>query len=517
MDASYLLGLIFIFLVSVIWSVASILVQYMYQGLNFNSPFLLTYIGTSLFVILIPTRLIWERWHYIQNTLAARFGCMTHAPLCCCFCRCCYSTSIASEGANEALAGAIASETDNVIIPWVRSQNVASNQQSLVEMKENSQIRSNNSWEETIELAPNDGDFVSEETTIPSGSSAVVAIHDQQQQDRVLLCKSPLVIQMEQPTYQVADTDAETATLTLHHSPVTDENERLCYTTTCTTNYIFSHQDHMRMAIKVAPIWFISNYFYNLSLAYTSITSSTVLSSTGSVFTFIFSLTFGDEKFTCWKILGVSLAFFGSIITSFHDASKSQSHDVEQMYQHQLWGDAAGLISAVGYGGYTVLIRSLCPTDESRMSMQLFLGYIGLMNMVLLSPVCLWVLASMSCTGEDEVVSQLQEQGQVNDTMEMDDDCKARRLTAFVLACLITKGLLDNVLSDYLWARAIILTSATVATVGLGLTIPLALLSDIFLMQRDDVFSFGSICGAIFVLFGFVCVNIGVEEEQQSV
>ena len=37
--------------------------------------------------------------------------------------------------------------------------------------------------------------------------------------------------------------------------------------------------------------------------------------------------------------------------------------------------------------------------------------------------------------------------------------------------CLLLKGLFDNVLSDYFWARAVVLTSATVATVGLGLTI----------------------------------------------
>lgn len=468
MEASYLLGLIFIFLVSVIWSLASILVQYMYQGLNFNSPFLLTYIGTSLFVILIPSRLIWERWHYIQDALAS-----TRPTRGCGGCGYFYSSSVSNnrEGDNgEALAIV---QRQNVIIPWATSQSIGSSQQSsLVEMKENFQMQySSSSFEETVGLAvtTNDGDVVAHE--------------------------------VDEAMSQVADNDidVETSTLT-HRFPMTpDDNENLCDDT---TNYIFSHQDHMKMAIQVAPIWFISNYFYNLSLAYTTITSSTVLSSTGSVFTFIFSLTCGDEKFTCCKMLGVSLAFFGSVITSFHDASKSQSNELD-IYQHQLWGDAAGLISAVGYGGYTVLIRNLCPTDENRMSMQLFLGYIGLMNMVLLSPAFLWVLGDMGCKGEDDVFS-----ANLVQDMETPDGCNAQRLTAFVLACLIIKGLLDNVLSDYLWARAIVLTSATVATVGLGLTIPLALLSDIFLMQRNDVFSFGSICGAIFVLIGFVFVNL---------
>ena len=36
------------------------------------------------------------------------------------------------------------------------------------------------------------------------------------------------------------------------------------------------------------------------------------------------------------------------------------------------------------------------------------------------------------------------------------------------------KGLADNVLSDYLWARAVLLTSPTIASVGLSMQIPMA-------------------------------------------
>ena len=51
-----------------------------------------------------------------------------------------------------------------------------------------------------------------------------------------------------------------------------------------------------------------------------------------------------------------------------------------------IWGDTLGLLSAVGYGAYAIMVRVLCPRDESLMSMQLFLGFVGLWNMVLLSP-----------------------------------------------------------------------------------------------------------------------------------
>lgn len=64
-------------------------------------------------------------------------------------------------------------------------------------------------------------------------------------------------------------------------------------------------------------------------------------------------------------------------------------------------------------------------------------------------------------------------------------------------------------LSDYLWARSIVLTSPTVATVGLSLTIPLAFLSD-FLLGKSTV-GYLSGFGAMFVVFGFIVVNTGLQ------
>ena len=91
-------------------------------------------------------------------------------------------------------------------------------------------------------------------------------------------------------------------------------------------------------------------------------------------------------------------------------------------------------------------------------------------------------------------------------------------LTWLMFGCLVVKGLLDNVLSDYLWLRAVILTNATVATVGLGLTIPLALVSDVVFMKQstETIWSFGSVGGAIAVMTGFVLVNVGNQEDDIS-
>jgi hypothetical protein len=72
-------------------------------------------------------------------------------------------------------------------------------------------------------------------------------------------------------------------------------------------------------------------------------------------------------------------------------------------------------------------------------------------------------------------------------------------------------GLFNNVISDYLWARSVVLTSSTVATVGLSITIPLAMVSD--LLVHDTSPTALSACGAVLVIIGFCLVNISRETE----
>jgi len=485
MNPSYILGLCFIFLVSIIWSLSSILVQYLYQSLNFSSPFLLTYIGTSLFIILIPSRLLWERRKWIQSLIRVRSNGSTRdgtgtgtGP---------DSNHDYSSRSSTSISGSDldAVEMHPVTIPWTNNQ-LTKTTRTMSNLGQG--IDSNRGLGQ---LQYQNGIIVGEASLDRKTRLSPTSL------ERRNRSRSSSPICMEDLEREIA-LDAESTRLT---SPISSLS--LARPELPTTSYLLSHQDHIQMAIKIAPLWFISNYFYNLSLAYTTITSSTVLSSTGSVFTFVFSLNFGDEKFTKWKVLGVSMAFAGSLITALQDASNFEDNDSD-VFRHQLWGDAAGLISAVGYGGYTVLVRVLCPEDENRMSMQLFLGYIGLINMTLLSPFLLWVIPGLNGTdGLDQNYNQ-QDQDQ-NDVPYY----PTQQFTAFVFFCLVVKGLFDNVLSDYLWARSIILTSATVATVGVGLTIPLALISDVFVMGRADIMSFGNIVGAMLVLLGFVFVNIG--------
>jgi solute carrier family 35 protein F5 len=379
LSRAHALGLFFIVLVAIMWAASSVLVQYLYSGHSFHSPFLVTYIGVSLFTLWLPAEQLikWVR----------KFT----GPWC--------------SSTDDDVADAAAGETESMTASY----------------HNNSSLQTDDREEE--DLHPNDI-----------------------QADPIHLAEAKL--------------------------PWTDEQ-------------------HMRAACCIAPVWFLANWTYNSSLIYTSITSSTVLASTGSLFTFLFAVLTKDESFGSIKLLGVILGVCGSCLTTLQDTHSSSTPsslnsadgiDDASSLKNPLLGDILGLISAVGYGAYAVQTRLLCPHDESLYSMQRLLGYIGLLNLVVLSPIAIWLLM-----------------GRVE-------------LSAVVFWFLVVKGLFDNVLSDYLWLRAVILINATVATVGLGLTIPLAFASDVML-GKTDVLTPGTIIGALTVLAGFVLVNVGNDDD----
>eukprot|EP00658_Telonema_sp_P-2_P037454 TRINITY_DN2693_c0_g2_i2.p1 TRINITY_DN2693_c0_g2~~TRINITY_DN2693_c0_g2_i2.p1 ORF type:complete len:277 (-),score=34.42 TRINITY_DN2693_c0_g2_i2:223-1053(-) len=229
----------------------------------------------------------------------------------------------------------------------------------------------------------------------------------------------------------------------------------------------------------MAPLWMAANGSYNYSLSLTSVASSTILSATSSLFTFVFAVLAGVEKFEWLKLAGVVLCIAGSVMVTMDDSSGGRRSDDHTGWE-KLSGDLLALGSAVFYGLYTLALRMMIkPGREDQLAMPLVFGYLGAFNFMIASPV-LVVLMMFRVVSLDG-------------------------LTILVFVSLVCKGLFDNVLSDYLWGRAVLLTSATVATVGLSLTIPMAFVYDIFFkdLKPDFLLVSGSLC----VLLGFFCVN----------
>ena len=83
-------------------------------------------------------------------------------------------------------------------------------------------------------------------------------------------------------------------------------------------------------------------------------------------------------------------------------------------------------------------------------------------------------------------------------------------VTWTVFAFAVLKGLVDNVLSDYLWARAVLLTSPTNASVGLSMQIPMAAAVEVLIGHARWMREGGTIAlmglGCAMVMTGFLGV-----------
>ncbi|XP_030532689.1 uncharacterized vacuolar membrane protein YML018C [Rhodamnia argentea] len=243
-----------------------------------------------------------------------------------------------------------------------------------------------------------------------------------------------------------------------------------------------------KVSLLICPFWFFAQLTFNLSLKYTTVTSNTILSSASSLFTFLVSLAFLGEKFTWVKLISVLLCMGGTIIVSVGDSQSESS--LSATASNPLLGDILALVSAALYAVYITLIRKKLPDDDEKQgqaSMAQFLGYLGLFNLLIFLPVAL-------------VLNFAKLEPFTNLNWEQ-------------VGLIIGKGLLDNVLSDYLWAKAVLLTTTTVATAGLTIQVPLAAVVDSLTGNAPHLMDY---LGAVAVMFGFAGINIPSDAFSRS-
>lgn len=239
-----------------------------------------------------------------------------------------------------------------------------------------------------------------------------------------------------------------------------------------------------KLSLEFCLLWFLANYFVAACLQYTSVASSTILTSTSSVFTLIFGAMFKVEKFTLSKLLGVGASLSGIILISLIDLSGKNNNDEHrgdfpEKSNHEIAvGDLLAFLSAVMYGLYAVFMKKRI-SDETRVDMPVFFGLVGLINVLILWP----GLVILHYTGIE--------------TFEMPP-------TGMVTLIIICNSLFSLV-ADMAWAYAVLLTSPIVVTVGLSITIPLSLIGQIVLMNQTVGVWYW--IGAFIVVGSFLFVN----------
>lgn len=258
----------------------------------------------------------------------------------------------------------------------------------------------------------------------------------------------------------------------------------------------WNHRKTFLAALLITPAMFLADWAFNAALLSTSIASATTLVSFQSMFVYILAVLLSLDTYSSLKLLGIMAGVAGMALTAIHDDNNDNaptdykySDVITYTYNTTIpdefefpttntWGDSLAVVAAVAYATYTIQVRLFCPENEELYSMHLLLGYIGAIAFIPLAPAALWLFLS----------------GQI-------------RMSGFTFVLVFVKGVFDFLITDYLLFRTVVLTGPTIATVGLGLTIPMAFVGDL-VMGRDDIFSLFSIVGALSCVVGFLVVNL---------
>ncbi|CAI4662884.1 BCN_G0041120.mRNA.1.CDS.1 [Saccharomyces cerevisiae] len=247
----------------------------------------------------------------------------------------------------------------------------------------------------------------------------------------------------------------------------------------------------IKLSAEFCILWFTANLVTNASLAFTSVASQTILSTTSSFFTLFIGAICHVESLSKSKVLGSFISFVGIIMVT-----KSDSH---QRYQRHiadvsgddndavrvLIGNLLALAGAVLYGVYSTLLKREVG-DETRVNMKIFFGFVGLFNLLFLWP----SLIVLDFFGWEP--------------FSLPKDPKV--VVIIFVNCLIT------FVSDFCWAKAMLLTSPLTVTVGLSITIPLAMFGDVIFKHKtmSALYFFG----ATLILGSFFIINKSSEEEH---
>ncbi|KAJ4489380.1 hypothetical protein C8J55DRAFT_504983 [Lentinula edodes] len=255
----------------------------------------------------------------------------------------------------------------------------------------------------------------------------------------------------------------------------------------------FTVRETADLAFIFCFIWFAANWTLNASLDYTSVASATILSSTSGFFTLGLGRIFRVETLTLAKIGAVSTSFVGVLLVALSDSSQTSSESDNLVStsistRHAL-GDSLALFSAVFYALYVILLKVRI-RSESRIDMKMFFGFVGLFNIILCWPIGV----ILHLTGVERFELPTSE----------------RAVGALLVNMAITWS------SDYLYVLAMLKTTPLVVTIGLSLTIPLAVLGDFFLSNPVRL---PVLAGALLVLISFVVVGVddaNAEQQQQD-
>ncbi|CAD7952436.1 unnamed protein product [Amoebophrya sp. A25] len=322
-----------------------------------------------------------------------------------------------------------------------------------------------------------------------------------------------------------------------------EENERNPRTSPRRRRFFIVDKNHLQSACVIAPIWFCAQYSYAVGLDYTTVTSSTVISTTSCVPTFLLSLLFLRERPRWTKVLGVLACVAGNLVLTlglpfatrsdrFLDrevltVGSAKEHQPEtrespgqlpsdeglqivrsaMSIPREMFGDWLCVASTWLYASYCLLIKRWIREPL------LFFSYLGVLVALfgfplayLATPEAFSALFQPAAGDTSSITPTSAPTAVASSTTAAPPrpppPQQAPDYVRFfqLLGLLLLNGIGDNVLAQYFWAWGVLYTSPTVATVGLSCTVPLSIATD---AMRGISVSLAQLVAAVLVLIGF--------------
>ncbi|KAL4096768.1 hypothetical protein QTP88_021658 [Uroleucon formosanum] len=210
-----------------------------------------------------------------------------------------------------------------------------------------------------------------------------------------------------------------------------------------------------KLAFTVAPLWGVANLLHQVSMVYMEHTLVSVVLSTTSFFTLLLSLFFvtpSVDRFTVAKLITVLFSITGNVIITLPDSHFS--------FSEINVGFALSLCSAIFYALNIVTLRSWVD-HEDKLDIVLYFGLVGLFNVLMFWPLFIFLhyfeLETFEWPNKQQAIS------------------------------LFINGVVKSTLPEVIWLWGCLLTSSIIATMSIGLTIPMSLmLSGISSQNKSD-------------------------------
>ncbi|CAI5437630.1 unnamed protein product [Caenorhabditis angaria] len=228
---------------------------------------------------------------------------------------------------------------------------------------------------------------------------------------------------------------------------------------------IYRFPRHIKYTIFFfAPLWLVCSFTYQAALAFTSVSSLNLVSSSSSVFILAFAICLpsSSNKFTLYKCILVAMNIAGVLIVSH--------------YMPSFLGAFFAQISAVAYAVYLFAFNHF-EEKYGKLSINLMFGTIGILAIIVGTPT-LNILDKLGIESLYPLPNSTQ------------------------LGSILLSALIGTLIADYLWLIAAGMCDSLTASLSLTISIPLSFLADTVI--RDKAPTMNQLISSIPITLAFV-------------